>query len=515
MSGSNPFRPKKSEGELDPSLPDSSSIDSLAEVARLTVADPTGHPPSSSHSTAGSSYFPVPPVYTVPDTSVNPNGIPNLPCSNFTPSNDDSLSSDDQSLSDPFHQHSDLSDDDGPRRKPTSIPTSNPSNIPREPLDEEFRRARQPGLPSPPISATAFGSSAGPSARTRTHDQFPGQENARPLGGNAPVASSNASIRSLTPHGGTRTTNSSVTDVSQTPAHPGIANLPGVGRDSKPLASRPSNRDRVPPPPPKSHHGKLISPTPGTASPLAQPAPVRPTNRYSFHGSPSEASLSPRPSQSQGDYFAGLGERQASDRSPETLRRSQSQHKRPPTPPLARRHSQMRRSKTTHSKANMSRLSMPPIKVDVTAESPPPSPGSWSLNPSRTRDARVDTSSSDENSSRPPPLSIRTLVSKSSTSVADTSASTSPSNSKASFNKRASQQNPLPPPPPPRRTRGSSNHSSDDTRSVSFRSEKPTDEKTTFAPEPSNARDILADLTRLQKEVDDLRGHYENRKASH
>lgn len=29
---------------------------------------------------------------------------------------------------------------------------------------------------------------------------------------------------------------------------------------------------------------------------------------------------------------------------------------------------------------------------------------------------------------------------------------------------------------------------------------------------PSNALDILADLTKLQKEVDDLRGHYENRK---
>lgn len=32
-------------------------------------------------------------------------------------------------------------------------------------------------------------------------------------------------------------------------------------------------------------------------------------------------------------------------------------------------------------------------------------------------------------------------------------------------------------------------------------------------PQPSNALDILADLTKLQKEVDDLRGHYENRKG--
>lgn len=34
-------------------------------------------------------------------------------------------------------------------------------------------------------------------------------------------------------------------------------------------------------------------------------------------------------------------------------------------------------------------------------------------------------------------------------------------------------------------------------------------------PQPSNAHDILADLWRLQKEVDDLRGHYEERKVSH
>lgn len=33
-------------------------------------------------------------------------------------------------------------------------------------------------------------------------------------------------------------------------------------------------------------------------------------------------------------------------------------------------------------------------------------------------------------------------------------------------------------------------------------------------PLPSNANDILADLSRLQKEVDDLRGSYENRKDS-
>ena len=61
-----------------------------------------------------------------------------------------------------------------------------------------------------------------------------------------------------------------------------------------------------------------------------------------------------------------------------------------------------------------------------------------------------------------------------------------------------------PPPPPPRRTRDSIARSSD---VMGLKENK------TPTPQPSNALDILADLTKLQKEVDDLRGHYENRKV--
>lgn len=59
-----------------------------------------------------------------------------------------------------------------------------------------------------------------------------------------------------------------------------------------------------------------------------------------------------------------------------------------------------------------------------------------------------------------------------------------------------------PPPPPPRRR----------TRDSMIRSDgsvPPAENQ----PQPSNALDILADLTKLQKEVDDLRGHYENQKG--
>ncbi|KAL4767216.1 hypothetical protein BDW60DRAFT_212141 [Aspergillus nidulans var. acristatus] len=78
--------------------------------------------------------------------------------------------------------------------------------------------------------------------------------------------------------------------------------------------------------------------------------------------------------------------------------------------------------------------------------------------------------------------------------------------------KRASLIHQLPPPPPPRRTRVT-NHNSDNNQRSSVASEHRADQPENFVPHPSNAKDILADLSRLQKEVDDLRGHYENRGA--
>lgn len=60
-----------------------------------------------------------------------------------------------------------------------------------------------------------------------------------------------------------------------------------------------------------------------------------------------------------------------------------------------------------------------------------------------------------------------------------------------------------PPPPPPRRGRDSNTRSSE-----------PAAAEETPLPQPSNAQDILANLSQLQKEVDDLRGHYESRKVS-
>lgn len=256
-------------------------------------------------------------------------------------------------------------------------------------------------------------------------------------------------------------------------------------------------KDKKPPPPPRSHHGRRIGSTATTES--SQTARSRSTNRLSIHGShgnvtpgashPSSVSLS-----SAADYFSVPGATGSTD----SLQRSQSQHKRPPTPPLSRRHSQMRRSKSTQSKTS-SRLNISYDSESNDSSQPPsPVPSSRALESKRI--------------SMPPPSSG---VFQASASLGDISPNLSPpTNSRPSSLKagrRASSYGSVPggstgppPPPPPRRTRDSMARNSD---------VMGLKENQTPAPQPSNALDILADLTKLQKEVDDLRGHYENRKV--
>ncbi|CAI7575775.1 unnamed protein product [Penicillium glandicola] len=263
-------------------------------------------------------------------------------------------------------------------------------------------------------------------------------------------------------------------------------------------ASSPPGRakDKKPPPPPRSHHGRRIGPTATAESP--QTARSQSTNRLSIHGSlgnvtpgashPSSVSLS------SADYFSVPA---GATGSTESLQRSQSQHKRPPTPPLSRRHSQMRRSKSTQSKTS-SRLT---ISYDSESNdgSLPPSPGPSSR---ALENKRI---------SMPPPSSGDFQAAP----LGDISLNLSPpTNSRPSSLKagrRASSYGGVPagstgppPPPPPRRNRDSIARSSD---------VMGLKENQTPAPQPSNALDILADLTKLQKEVDDLRGHYENQKV--
>ncbi|KAL5365313.1 hypothetical protein BJX96DRAFT_9710 [Aspergillus floccosus] len=500
MSGLNPFRPKKHEGvSLSPAI----GLSTDGKLM-LTVADPTApHPPPSARPAPAQTITSVPsyPVFGVPSSSLPPNGVPPSPVAGASDPAD-SVASDDQSVSDPFHQDSTTDDENTgvdeadldlmPQNVANHLQTSSTNNHRRQ-----FSDAAASAAPysTPPTGARSSMGMHTQSVPARLDDYARYRDD------------SDVSVSSGTPNPGVRTAQNSTTDLSQTPsAHPaGTSSRPVTGHSTtKQLTSRPGNREKIPPPPPKSHHGKLITPSPG--HPPSHTPSIKAANRFSFHGTPSEASISPKPSPSATDYFTGTTGSQP-EQAIESLRRSQSQSKRPPTPPLSRRHSQMRRSKTTHAKPSSSRLSIPNIDGE-SSESPPPSPDAWSLTPSRTRDAPPSDASLGN-----PLATGHTRKTSSMSGETSTPSLTSPPDRSGST-KRMSQGNVMPPPPPPRRMRGSSGQSSDSARRTSVHETKPGDENEPFVPQPSNAHDILADLSRLQKEVDDLRGHYENRRVS-
>ncbi|KAL4930219.1 uncharacterized protein BDV17DRAFT_280809 [Aspergillus undulatus] len=363
------------------------------------------------------------------------------------PDLDGSSTLDGQSASDPFIQSSDVSDDEAEQAQ---VPPGSPTTV----LGDRT---------IPPS-----GSSSQPSTTSHSTER---QTPTRPQVDTV-IASSFASSQSAPLEAPEITTSGRPISL-------------GPGLDPSALAIRSGNRERVPPPPPKTHHGRLISPDLNNTSP-ASVVPGKAISRVSFHESPPKFTISPRVLQSDSDCF-------------DSSFSHQSQHKRPPTPPLSRRHSHVRRSKSTLSKPNSSHISTPP------------SPGSRSLTPSlRSRDSRNDSSIPDE-SRLTLTLSSENIEPRSSLQPMGVLGLRTQSNSRI-LSKQASSTSHLPPPPPPRRTRGR-NQSSDDSRNSSLRSEQRVGGPENYVPRPSNAQDILADLSRLQKEVDDLRGHYESRKA--
>ncbi|CAL5866572.1 uncharacterized protein PFLUO_LOCUS781 [Penicillium psychrofluorescens] len=256
-----------------------------------------------------------------------------------------------------------------------------------------------------------------------------------------------------------------------------------------------TTKDKKPPPPPRSVHGKRI--------PTADHHSRTASDRLSFHASPPEALTSLRvlgsSHSNRSDYFAGEAVPSAES---ETPQRSRSEQKRPPTPPLSRRQSQMRRSKSTQSKSSTGRFN--PLSADPESNSSlPPSPG-----PSG-RSLASSSSPQDRKRISMPPSAFGDYMSTeggSSPSRPPPPPTTSSSTSSTTFQQGrrassygASSSSAAPPPPPPRRARDSTLRSSEHQASAA---EEPL-------PQPSNAQDILADLSRLQKEVDDLRGHYE------
>ncbi|RMJ21245.1 hypothetical protein PHISP_07884 [Aspergillus sp. HF37] len=405
---------------------------------------------------------------------------------------DDSASSDRQSVTDPFNADASSSDrdaededEDGLRItapfSTTSAPTSTASVViaPRTDVEYEYSTDRENAEKNAPTPKTT-------------------------------AAKSDVLVHSLPSHPGSHTTSSSSTEVS---SRTGAATERGASesdKDPRVLASRAGNKEKKPPPPPKSHHGKLISP-----NSVASSSPSAAANRLSFHDSSTEASLSRQPDDpshsakpppSNGRGSAGSAENQPISR-PESLQRSQSQHKRPPTPPL-RRQSQMRRSKTTNPKTN-------PIgsaaarNIETNAS---PSFDRGSITSSR-RQSGSSAPVSDEAAPRTPssseePANAAASMPESQNPTQLPRMPASKSAKRASYNSFLTSSA-APPPPPPRRIRGVSNNSS-----ASAPPESAGQPEEEFVPHPSNASDILADLSRLQKEVDDLRGHYEGRKVS-
>ncbi|PGH28597.1 hypothetical protein GX50_08664 [[Emmonsia] crescens] len=302
------------------------------------------------------------------------------------------------------------------------------------------------------------------------------------------------------------------------------------------LAALPKPAERQKPPPPKTRHGKLIRTSPGQTSPLVGSASITSPN----YRSASPASISSRSlaEQENGDVnkpfpqppvdnsFVSVSPEQTYEdaENPSPL----PQQKRPPTPPLARRHSQMKPSKSRLSRNNSARYSMPPTNTinNSNTASPlktPPAP------PSRRKGRESSTFSS---SDTPPllPQDRRHSSRQRSNSREDSSDKSSLRSVEAVStisNKRASQGPPRP--PPPRRGGGTGSRPSlDESRPVFLGStdspaatvgiglENTNDTKKgpPGTPSQSHAFDILADLSRLQKEVDDLRGRYEGRKPS-
>ncbi|OJD24564.1 hypothetical protein ACJ73_04072 [Blastomyces percursus] len=306
-------------------------------------------------------------------------------------------------------------------------------------------------------------------------------------------------------------------------------------------ASLPKPAERPKPPPPKTRRGKTINPNAGHTSPLVGLASFTSPN----HRSASPASLSSRSftEQESGDVNKPLPQAPVDNSflsvSPEQTAQDSENisplplQKRPPTPPLSRRRSQLKPSNPRLSRNNSARHSMPPInttKNSVTGssihissplKSPPPPP-------SRRKDRESSAFSSSDTPSllsheRQQPSSRQRSDSREDAS--DKSSLRSVETTSTISNKRASHGPPRP--PPPRRV-GGSRASLDESRPVflgvtdssTARIDMKNTENTksgtpgTPSQSQSHAVDILADLSRLQKEVDDLRGRYEGRKAS-
>ncbi|KAJ5572883.1 hypothetical protein N7450_009867 [Penicillium hetheringtonii] len=423
-----------------------------------------------------------------PLSSQQPNGHPKATLSHKTEDNESSSSSSDERTADPFNPDSSVSDNEYDERN------DEPPRSFSSPTDHPQSTSGSAPHPAPSENGSTL---ATPAKRMSTY---------------------------------VSTTEIGENEISQvnTPSPVQAVGYKSPENDGNTSSSSRTEREKKPPPPPRNHHGKRINAPESTS----RPESIRSTSRFSFHASSPESVISVQPSggtsnantasqPTSTDYFLMPSENQQALGSTDSLQRSQSQSKRPPTPPLSRRQSQMRRSKSTQSKSSNSRLTLSSLDSESNDSSQPPSPGP----PPRS----VASKSQDrKRASMPPPASATTsslTMTASATILPATEAPTESLSPPASSRPLPSQPGrrvssygspstgsslgaPPPPPPPRRGARESQIRNSDGG------TETPVHRVDSPLPQPSNASDILADLSRLQKEVDDLRGHYESRKVS-
>ncbi|EFE41300.1 conserved hypothetical protein [Trichophyton verrucosum HKI 0517] len=290
------------------------------------------------------------------------------------------------------------------------------------------------------------------------------------------------------------------------------------------------------PPPPKSRRGKAISSSSrsseSTEKSTEATAPVSPqaTSHTKSPASSIHGAQPPSPP----------ARRQAAQSEP--VPPAHAQHKRPPTPPITRRHSQMKRSGT-----NTSRLALPPGSIkplnrsaslnSATHPKTPPPPPSRRTGTGSTTDHGSIASSIHDTSSVVTPLQHQKAESETSPPHNPHLQAPSHTYTHTHTHTHPPTSTARPQPPPPRRTAGST-HSSHSTEtnhpsstststrrpsSISAETEDhpippppPPHRKTTRGsnpPEPdisppSNANDILANLSQLQHDLDEFRGQY-------
>ncbi|KAK2753850.1 hypothetical protein FQN55_000214 [Onygenales sp. PD_40] len=315
------------------------------------------------------------------------------------------------------------------------------------------------------------------------------------------------------------------------------------------LVAQSRQTERPKPPPPKTRHGKPIKNNVDQASPIARSSSINSLgHRSSSSTSISSAQIPQQERDSAGDINKPLPQPQLDTSIPsintnspqeesESPLLSLPQNKRPPTPPLARRHSQMKPKKSGLSRNNSARLSLGTNALNTSSsftssplKTPPPPPSrrkdrdSLMFPPPGTPPhAKPPAISHDQ--PPPPPSRQRSDSNREDASDQASLRSIDTFSSATTSNKRAPPHGGPPRPPPPRRT-GGSRASLDESRPVisgsaadsvatgtdSTRRRSPSSSTTTSQSQSqSHATDILADLTRLQKEVDDLRGQYEGR----